>query len=740
MSASPAPSPTAASARLGLSARILIGLAVGVLAGLFFGEPAAALQPIADIYIRLMQMTVLPYLVLTLIIGLGRMEAAEAKRLAVRASVLLLVFWAAALAVVGATTLAFPDMETASFFSSSLVSAREPLALHELYVPSNPFNAMANAVIPAVVLFSSALGVALIGIEKKATLLGNLQVLEQAVSRVTRFVISLTPIGVFAIAAVSAGTMSPETLERLEVYFAAFAVASLLLAFVVLPLAVAAVTPFTYLEIVRASRDALLTAFVASNVFIVLPMLVEQANALMEKRGVRSPQASSTVEALVPMAFTFPNAGKLLTLLFVPYVAWLSGVPLEADRFGTLFGAGLLAYFAKAQVALPFLLDLMDLPHDHFQLYIPTTIVTGKFDSMVSAMSLLAFSLIGAAAMTGFLRISAARLLLTLALIAAAGAASVLGTRAVLSATVDTSYHKGEVLRKMHASRSEAPNLVHRDLSNLKQDPELEGLSPIQRIRARGTLRVGYDPGNLPFSFFNADGDLVGLDVELAQAFAESIGVVAEFVPVAWQELPRMLASDTIDLMPGVWYRPFWFSSVRLSEPYFEGTMGFVVRDARRHEFASTDTLRRRRGLRIGVPLDPDQVRASLERYFGSARVDFVPLESAAPFLEGRHPELDAFLMPAEAGAAATLLHPEYAIVVPQPNPVRVPTAFGAAPDARDLIETVNEWIVFAQSSGRIREAYDYWVLGQGAEPKGRRWSILHDLLGWGHEASDRPR
>ena len=67
--------------KLSLSARILIGLGLGIFAGLFFGEPAAVLQPVADIYIRLMQMTVLPYLVTSLVVAFGSLEAAEAKRM-----------------------------------------------------------------------------------------------------------------------------------------------------------------------------------------------------------------------------------------------------------------------------------------------------------------------------------------------------------------------------------------------------------------------------------------------------------------------------------------------------------------------------------------------------------------------------------------------------------------------------------------------------------------------------------
>jgi Na+/H+-dicarboxylate symporter len=720
-------------ARLGLSTQIVIGLALGILVGLFFGEPAAALQPLADIYIRLMQMTVLPYLVLTLIIGLGRMDASDAKRLAVRGGLLLAVFWALTLAVVGLMPLAFPSQESASFFSTSLLQPHEPLALHELYVPSNPFNAMANAIIPAVVLFSSAIGVALIGIENKAMLLANLRILEQAVVRVTRFVIALTPIGVFAIAAVAAGTMDLGTLARLEVYFATFAVASLLLAFVVLPLLVTAVTPFRYREVVSVAKDAMLTAFVANSVFIVLPMLVERANALMEKHRVKTADAQSTVDVLVPMAFVFPNAGKLLTLLFVPYAAWLAGIPLEPGSYGALFGAGLFAYFAKAQVALPFLLDLVGVPQDHFQLYIPTTILTGKLDSMVSAMSLLAFALLGAGAMAGFLRISPARLLVAAAIAVATVAASVVGTRLVLAATVDTSYHKAEVLKRMHAARgTTTPAIVHKDLSTVPLEPPRAGAPTLERVRARGTLRVGYDPGHAPFSFFNEAGELVGLDVELAASLAEALGVKAEFIPVAWRELPQMLAGNVVDVMPSVWYRPFWFASVRLSEPYLMGTMAIVTRDERRHEFASVASLHRSRGLRVGVPIDTSQIRYSIERYFGGADVEFVPMESSAPFFEGRTPELDAFLMPAESAAAATLLHPQFSVVVPQPDPVTIPSAFGTALHSGDLVNAVNEWIVFAKSEGAIQRAYDYWVLGKGAEEKRRRWSIMRDVLGWG--------
>lgn len=717
--------------RTSLSTRILIGLGAGILTGLFFGEAAAALQPFADVYIRLMQMTVLPYLVLSLIIGFGQLGRGEARLLARRGGVMLLVVWVLTLLVIAAMPMTFPDFETASFFSNALVEPPQPFSVPDLYFTSNPFHSLSNAVVPAVVLFASALGIGLIGMKDRSALLSPLRVLNQSIVKITRFVVGLTPYGVLAISAVTAGTMTLETLERLEVYFVAFGVASVLLAFVVLPLLVTAVTPFGYREVIGASRAALLTAFVANNAFIVLPMLVEQAKTLMERRGLLDEEADSAAEILVPILFNFPNAGKLLTLLFVPFAAWLAGNAFGVGDYGLLFSAGLPSYFAKAQVALPFLIDLFGLPHDLFQLYIPTTILTGKFDSMVTAMNLLVFALIGAAAMSGFLSLDRSRLL-------RAGAGMlvgiVVGIAVVwlgLGAMIDTTYRRDEALRSMHAARGGQEGVVHRDTGSIDAAEMIPGETRLDMVMRRGTLRIGYDATNLPFSFFNVDEELVGLDVELGRELAASLGLSPEFVPVSWPLLGEMLADGTVDVMPGMWVRPYWFGRLRLSQPYLTGTVGLAVRDERRDEFGDVERLRHSRGLRIGVPLDRTQIRYSMERYFGDAEVEFVVVETAAMFFRDEAPPLDAFLVPAENGSAWTLLRPEYSIVVPQPNPVHLPYAFGVGFDADELLDLINEWVIFAENEGMLDRARAYWVMGQGAERVEPRWSIARDVLGW---------
>lgn len=716
----------------GPSALILIGLTAGVLVGLFFGERASVLQPAADMYIRLMQMTVLPYLVVTLIGGLGRLDRMTARRLGFRATLLVVLVILLSVIVIGLMPLAFPQLRSASFYSDALIEPRQPFALGEIYVPANPFNAMANAVVPAVVLFSSALGVALIGVAGKEPLLASLRALESAVVLVTRFVLRLTPYGVFTIAAAVAGTIDPDSLVRLEVYFVTFAAASILLAFVVLPLTVSVLTPFKYREVVSMAKDAMITAFVASSVFIVLPMLVERVRESLADHAIRSPDAQSSVDVVVPISFIVPNAGKLLTLLFVPYAAWLAGSPLGAQGYLTLFGAGVPSYFAKAQVALPFLLDLVGAPHDLFQLYIPSSIVTGKFDSMVSAMSLLALALLTASAIGGHLRWAPGRIVRAGGLAAGLTLLTVLCMRLLFAGTVDTSYHKDEQLRNMHLSREATPVAIRSDLPEAGGPPG----TALQRIRARGVLRAGFEPGRVPFSFINARGDLVGMDVELATQLARDMGASrVEFVPSDFRQMALWVAEGRLDIGLGLPYVAEELGVVTYSAPYLDSTLGLVVRDADREVFASVDALRKRKQVTIGVTVESAGVAALLRASMPGVKLRFVTLSTPKEMFSGAAPEVDAVAMLAEAGAAWSILYPEFSVVVPQPNPVVLPVGIAMRRGDRDLADFIDDWLVVMRSSGALRRMREYWVLGRGAEPKRPRWSVLNDVLGWGRRA-----
>ena len=285
--------PPATRRRFDLSSRILVGLAAGVAVGLFIGERAAALQILADAYIKLLQMTVLPYVTMSLVGGLGALSAAEARRLGLRVGLVLLALWGVALLAVFSFPLMFPPTEAASFFSTTLLDEGAPFDLVGLYIPANPFNSLANNVVPAVVLFSALLGVALIGIPGKERALEAIDVVNRAVARVASFIVSLTPYGLFAIAAVTAGTFDPKQAVQVEVYLITFVSVSMLLTLWVLPGLVAALTPVPHVAVLSRNRDALLMAFSTGSLFLVLPLLTEQTRQLArEYANIGAPATS----------------------------------------------------------------------------------------------------------------------------------------------------------------------------------------------------------------------------------------------------------------------------------------------------------------------------------------------------------------------------------------------------------------------------------------------------------------
>ena len=83
---------------MSLSAKIFLGLGLGIATGIFLGEITAPLKAVGAAYVQLLQMAVLPYIMITLMSGLGKLKYREAVRLSYRVGSLLVLIWALTLA------------------------------------------------------------------------------------------------------------------------------------------------------------------------------------------------------------------------------------------------------------------------------------------------------------------------------------------------------------------------------------------------------------------------------------------------------------------------------------------------------------------------------------------------------------------------------------------------------------------------------------------------------------------
>ena len=70
--------------------------------------------------------------------------------------------------------------------------------------------------------------------------------------------------------------------------------------------------------------------------------------------------------------------------------------------------------------------------------------------------------------------------------------------------------------------------------------------SDLAYIQDKGTLVIGITDFE-PMDYKDADGSWIGFDADMAKAFAESLGVTAEFVEIDWDNKILELDSKTID-------------------------------------------------------------------------------------------------------------------------------------------------------------------------------------------------
>lgn len=714
--------------------KIVLGLVLGVATGLFLGDRAAPFRLAADGFIRLLQMTVLPYVTVSLIAGIGSLDAAAARRLFLRVGALTLVLWALALGAVFLMPLVFPELLSASFFSTTLVEQRPPVDFLSLYIPSNPFHSLANAVVPAVVLFSAVVGIALMGVSGKERLIDWLQLVERALARANRLVVRLTPLGLFAIAAHTAGTLDLDQVARLRVYLIAYGAMALLLSLWVFPGLVACLTPIPARRVLQATQDVLITAFMTADLFIVLPTLIERSKQLLAEHGHPDPAGGSPPDVIVPAFYNFPHAAKMLSLSFVLFAAWYSETALTLADYPRLAAAGIVSLFGSINVSLPFLLDFARVPADTFQLFVATGVLNSRFGTLAAAMHMVVLALAGTYALTGRLRPSGPRLLRYVLVTAGLTAATLAGVGLTLRALGGGSYEGARLASELGLLRPASEGATV--LRELPADPPPspgEGASNLATVRSRGRIRVGFIPGQRPYSHFNAHGELVGFDVEMAHALARELGVAVEFAPVPRDELVEVLEQGRVDVvMAGVLLTTLRASRVEFSPPYLDEVLAFVVPDHHRAEFSDAAWVRAQPGLRVGIP-DLPYVAQLVGREFPNVTIVPIPLNDAEGYFtdRGEAERLDAVCLTAERGAFQTLLHPAWSVAVPHPLDIRLPLAYPVARHDREMARFLGLWIELKRRDGTIRALYDHWILGKDAKAREPRWSILRDVLGW---------
>ncbi|MED1865978.1 cation:dicarboxylase symporter family transporter [Fictibacillus nanhaiensis] len=323
--------------KISLAWQILIGLAFGILIGaLFYGNETVQgyLQPIGDIFIRLIKMIVVPIVVSSLIVGVA--SVGDIKQLGRLGGKTILYFEIiTTLAIVIGLFIANifqpgagVDMKSLSKGDiSSYVETTESVESHGFadtflnIVPTNLFESLAEGDMLAIIFFSVlfGLGIAAIG-EKGKPVLAFFQGTADAMFYITNQIMKLAPFGVFALIGVTVSKFGVESLVPLSKLVLVVYGAMFFFVIVVLG-AVAAMVKVNIFTLIKILKDELILAYSTASSETVLPKIMEK----MEKFGC--PKAITSF--VIPTGYSFNLDGSTLyQAIAALFIAQMYGIEI----------------------------------------------------------------------------------------------------------------------------------------------------------------------------------------------------------------------------------------------------------------------------------------------------------------------------------------------------------------------------------------------------------------------------
>lgn len=694
------------------SVRILIAMFVGLVVGTTTSTVYTGVNEIANAFVMLLQMTALPYIALSLIIGLGSLSAqkinsALKKSLAILISLLGLVLFFILL-----TPIAFPDWESADFYSLNTIKTAQELDLIQLFIPTNPFYSFAHGLIPSVVMFSIFVGVGLMRVKaKKATLLA-LNGLNNAIINVSNMVIKLAPLAIFCIALRAAATIDSSQVDGLLVYIVSASVLVLLLAFIILPAIIATITPFGYSDILKVSREAMITAFATGSFFIVIPLIVEKTKQLIEDMTVNNSNlkadAAMVPSIIVPISFSLPVGGKLLALLFVLFAAWFSGSQVSTSHYVYLLTAGLPQLFGSSSVAMPNLLELFNVPSSLFELFLVSeNLIVGRLSALLSVIFSTSLVILIATSMLKKLTFKWLNFSKYLLILPAISIVAFVSLRFTFD-NISYQYQGYTKFIERDFIMIEGNNTVLPEQQNISEN-SLPYSDVLTRVEKRGFLRIGYFRDDLPYAFHNHEGKLVGFDIEILNLLADDLGVDIEFVKIFHNEAQELLSSGYLDMTTGIPVLPSNMKEFTLTAPYSEQAIALIVKENRRNEFTRWKDILSNENLIIGIP-ELYYSENLIKRYFRQDKV----WEISTPrlYFKEEYQHIDAMLFGAPTASAWTLLHPKYSVVAPKPAQPPISMAFAINSEDNVFELFMRNWIQMKKQNNDIDRLFDYWIAG----------------------------
>jgi len=702
-----------------------IATVLGIICGLFFGDLCKVFSPWASAYIMLLKVTAVPYLIIAIMHGVGKLTSSQGKEILKKGLIFISLSWFINVLTIYLISFSFPQgkgYQHASYTSQTSSS----LNFAELLIPENIFYDLANNIVPAVVVFSLFVGLALMHLKEKQSLMGMLDTLLDVLTRITAWIARITPIGTFIIIANQIGTVQFSTIKQVSTYIILYIVGICILIFWVFPRLASMLTAMSGLKWLKDLLPILLLAYTTNVVIVCLPYIIQLIQKESAAYHLKEEKIQSQIQGTVSIVFNLP-LGSLFIAVFVFFIAIFYNTSLsftgQIELFLTTFLTGLGAIGLGSWInSLTFLLDSLGLPFEALNMYLVTLPFTAGFQSMLSAMEIATISLLITLACRQAITYKWSKIFKS----------TVITLVPILILFVVTKLYnplpKVQNLAKSIYDLSVGP-IPPIKRSSQHQHTASKAGDAFSRILETRILRVGVYPGVVPFCFYNNDGELAGYDIAFASELAKDLGCSLEFVPLNFSTMAEDLASARYDVgMSAISIDEERLKSISFTHPYVNAKLVFVYTGKLAKNLSSLAVLQNTPSINVAV-LKGSIYEKLVRQLLPDHKVIF--LDSYDSFTTC--PEPCVLLWEEQEAIAWVLCHPKYKIAFPDPSIGIDSLGYAVHPQSERLLNYMNQWLSLKETEGFTQKQYDLWVLAK-TTPSSReepRWSVIRNVFHW---------
>ncbi len=706
--------------KISLTWQMVLGTILGILAGLFFGEYCDVFSPWASAYIMILKITTIPYLVCAILQGIGQLHVTQAIQILKKGLYFIAFAWAINIAMVYAGVFLFP-LRAGSTMTNYISAAPASIDFASILIPENIFYALSNNVVPAIVVFAIVVGISLMHIKEKGSLMGILTALVESLTRITSWISRITPFGTFLIIANQVGTIQLSTVKQVSTYVILYILVLCTVIFWIFPRLVSSLTNIRAFRWVRDLFPILLLGYTTNVVIVCLPFIIELIKREVQQFLPTDEKARSQIQGIVSVTFNLP-LGSLFITLFIFFIGVFYGNSLNIANQAQLFISAFLTSLGSVGLgawinSLSFILETLGLPPEAVNIYLTTLPFTSGFQSMVSVMEIASLSLLITLACHRLIALKIGRLVRRGVFTVAPIIVALIGIK---------SYNPLPKIQNCSVSiydikLDSSPTIGTPAPTHEKEDPLLS-------ILRTKTLRVGYNAESVPFCFTNHYGQVSGYDIAFAQRLAADLGCRLILVPMNYERLPTQLAQREFDIaMSAISVTEERLPEIYFSSAYIEGNIIYIVKEKQRGLFSQSEAVENNPSLKIAV-LKGSSYECLAKSVFPDHSL--VPLDNFDDFV---HSGADLLLWTEKQAISWLVRNPGYTIVNPSPSLGTDIFAYAMPRGAELLLHYINVWLELKKSEGFTDHQYNLWILGRtetevDVEP---RWSVLRNILHW---------